>query len=144
MDCSVLRLGSGDLGGRRDGRHHDVRGNGESAGGEGERLRVVSWGATCYLLGWRCFGEMVYHREHTTAMRHNALFSNLVQAVLLNQACNCVECAAYFECAYALEILTLEEEIDFGLCGLLALPLRALQRFGRLRCRRKVSQCGVG
>jgi hypothetical protein len=43
-----------DFGGRGDGGHDDVRGDGEGAGGEGEGLCVVSWEGD-----WLVLGDMV-------------------------------------------------------------------------------------
>jgi hypothetical protein len=77
-------------------------------------------------------------------MRNDALPSDLLQAFLLDQAYDGMECAAYFERAYALEVLAFEEELHFRLCRLLSLPLCSLQRFGSLRCRCEVCKGGVG
>lgn len=43
VDARAVGAGAGDLGGRGDGRHDDVGGDGEGLSGEGEGLRVVSW-----------------------------------------------------------------------------------------------------
>ena len=77
-------------------------------------------------------------------MCNDAFPSHLLQTFLLYQAYDGMECATYFERAYALEVLALEEEVDFRLRRLLSLPLCSLQRFGSLRFRCKVREGGVG
>jgi hypothetical protein len=82
--------------------------------------------------------------SHTTAMSNDTLSSHLLQAFLLYQPCDGVEGASYFECADALEVFALEEQVHFWLRGLLALPLCFLERIGRLRSGGEVCQGGVG
>jgi hypothetical protein len=49
----------------------------------------------------------IEHRR-TTTMRNDALPSHLLQTFLFYQAYDGMECAAYFERAYALEVFALE------------------------------------
>jgi hypothetical protein len=65
-------------------------------------------------------------------MGNHALPSHLLQALLLYQSFDGMECAAYFEGAYALEVLAFEEQLHFRLRRLLSLPLCSLERIGGL------------
>jgi len=69
-------------------------------------------------------------------MRHHAFPLHLLQAFLLNQAHDCMEGTADFECANTLKVLALEEQPDFGLRRFLSFPLCPFERIGALwrRC----------
>jgi hypothetical protein len=71
--------------------------------------------------------------RRTTTVRYDTTFAHFVFAHFFHEAQDGVECAAHFERADALQILTFEEQPDLRLRWLLALPLRALECFGRLR-----------
>jgi hypothetical protein len=81
---------------------------------------------------------------HTTAMRDHPPLSTLLDPQFFNQPADSVKCAAHFESANTLEILAFEEQLDHRLRRCVALPLRAPQCSGSLRCGCDVRERGVG
>lgn len=65
-------------------------------------------------------------------MRNHPLLPHLLNPIFLDQSQQRMERAPHLERPNALEILALEEQPDLRLRRLLALPLRAFQRFGGL------------
>jgi len=126
-DRRAVAARRGDLGRRRQPRHHDVRGDAHGGGGEGEGLRVVACCA-CVSLDAR-FWLGGAGRRRTAAMRDDAALAAaaLGPAVRLRQPEQRVEGAARLERADALQVLALEPEAQRGLRGLLARPGRGGQ-----------------
>ncbi|KAI7051814.1 hypothetical protein KC362_g48 [Hortaea werneckii] len=93
-DFRAVAFGACDLARRADRRHHDVGGDGEGLGCEGQRLRMVP-----------------------AAVGYDAAGPDGVDAVFFDQAAECVEGAAGFEGADFLLVLAFEEEADGGFRG---------------------------
>jgi len=82
--------------------------------------------------------------RRTAAVCDYSLALHCFQSIPLNQSRDGMESAAHFEGADALEVFALEEEVHFGLSGLLAFPLCSLECFWSLRLVGESVQGGVG